>query len=119
MSAPFPAKKISAILPRLGSNHDGEVVATARALERTLRACGRDWHDLVRVIEGAPEGAPQRKLDWRGQCCEILAHGCTRRENDFCRKLLKDWRGELTEKQTSCLQRIYQLRVASFRKRRA
>jgi hypothetical protein len=132
----FPTKKIKSILPRLGSPHDGEVVASARAIERTLRATGRDWHDLVRAVEGSTETprkrcAPQKQqrqknesppphgLDWRGQCYQILATGCTRWENDFCRGLLRDWRGPLTPKQIACLQRIFELRVASFWRARA
>jgi hypothetical protein len=41
------ADKIAAINPRFASDHDGEVVACARAIERTLRGAGADWHDLV------------------------------------------------------------------------
>jgi hypothetical protein len=42
-----PAAKLALIIPRLGSDHDGEVVATARAIGRTLTAAGLDWHDLA------------------------------------------------------------------------
>jgi hypothetical protein len=48
------ASKISKLLPRLGSNHDGEVVATARAIERVLRGAGHDWHDLVPALLPPP-----------------------------------------------------------------
>ena len=45
------APRIAKLLPRLASSHDAEVVATARAIERTLKASGQDWHDLAREIE--------------------------------------------------------------------
>ena len=33
---------IAKLIPRLASDHDGEIVATARAMGRTLKAAGRD-----------------------------------------------------------------------------
>ncbi|TLG75154.1 hypothetical protein [Methylocystis sp. B8] len=47
---PAIANKLAAILPRLASNHDGEVVATARAIDRTLKSVGADWHDLTEAF---------------------------------------------------------------------
>jgi hypothetical protein len=38
------------LIPRLASNHDGEVVATIRAIERVLKSGGSDWHDLVAAM---------------------------------------------------------------------
>ncbi|MCJ2041654.1 hypothetical protein MKK70_07975 [Methylobacterium sp. E-041] len=48
------AAKLAKILPRLASEHDGEVVAAAHAMGRTLAAAGLDWHALARMIEIAP-----------------------------------------------------------------
>jgi hypothetical protein len=48
-----PAAKLALIIPRLGSDHDGEVVATARAISRTLTAAGLDWHDLAAAAKTA------------------------------------------------------------------
>jgi hypothetical protein len=42
------------LIPRLASNHDGEVIATARALIRVLKADGFDLHDLTRMANAAP-----------------------------------------------------------------
>ena len=43
MSLPTPvADRLGLLIPRLASEHDGEVVATARAIHRTLMASGRD-----------------------------------------------------------------------------
>jgi hypothetical protein len=43
-------QKITAILPRLSSPFDGEVVASAKAIGRTLESAGFDWHDLAARI---------------------------------------------------------------------
>ncbi|MES0074685.1 hypothetical protein [Mesorhizobium sp. M0058] len=43
--------KIGKLIPRLASDHDGEVVATARAIIRTLGAAGADLHDLVAALD--------------------------------------------------------------------
>jgi hypothetical protein len=48
------APKIGKLIPRLASTHDGEVVATARAIGRILRAAGSDWHDVAAAMEGRP-----------------------------------------------------------------
>jgi hypothetical protein len=45
---------ISRLIPRLGSPHDGEVVATARAIERTLKSQRLDWHDLAGALTAPP-----------------------------------------------------------------
>jgi hypothetical protein len=56
---------LKAIAPRLGkmllmlsSNHDGDVVATVRAIERVLKSAGSDWHDLVASML-APAAHPE------------------------------------------------------------
>ena len=46
----FPTQ-VSKLIPRLASDHDGEVVATARAIDRTLKAAGADWHDVAAACE--------------------------------------------------------------------
>ncbi|TIL94526.1 MAG: hypothetical protein E5Y73_11445 [Mesorhizobium sp.] len=43
--------KIAKLIPRLASNHDGEVVATVRAIVRTLGNAGADLHDLVAELD--------------------------------------------------------------------
>lgn len=43
--------KIVAILPRLASEHDGEVVASVRAIGRVLHANKFDWHDFAAAFE--------------------------------------------------------------------
>ena len=46
MLQPSTIDKLSKLFPRLGSDHDGEVVATARAIVRTLESAGSSLHDL-------------------------------------------------------------------------
>ena len=48
------APQLAKLIPRLASNHDGEVVATARAIERVLKSGGFDWHDLAAVVCTSP-----------------------------------------------------------------
>lgn len=58
-------ERLAKFLPRLASEHDGEVVATARAIGRTLAAVGLDWHTLAAAIQASPVeasigGTPKR-----------------------------------------------------------
>jgi hypothetical protein len=45
---------LARLIPRLGSPHDGEVVATARAIGRTLHSNGLDLHDLADALIAPP-----------------------------------------------------------------
>jgi hypothetical protein len=70
MSAPAlveVAPLISKLIPRLASDHDGEIVATARAIGRTLKAAGRDWHDLANAIQPIA-------TDWRSLARYCASH---------------------------------------------
>ena len=49
------ASKIAKLIPRLASDHEGEVIATVRAIARTLEATGRDFHDLADAIGREPK----------------------------------------------------------------
>lgn len=53
------APRLANLVRRLGSNHDGEVVATVQAIKRTLDAIGLDLHALADAIE-APADPNQR-----------------------------------------------------------
>lgn len=84
------APKIAKLLPRLASNHDGEVIATVRAIRRTLEGAGTDLHELASVIisdRSKPEpkkAKPRRKpkttveADW----AEIITR-CLRRADEL------------------------------------
>jgi hypothetical protein len=41
---------VARLIPRLGSSFDGEVVATARAIERALKSQKLDWHDVAAAV---------------------------------------------------------------------
>ncbi|MBN8998870.1 MAG: hypothetical protein J0H54_05590 [Rhizobiales bacterium] len=54
---------IAKMLPRLATTHDAEVVATARAMQRTLASAGADLHDVVALIEaGSAASRPRTEL---------------------------------------------------------
>ena len=53
MSALDPVTdKLGKLLRLLGSNQDGEVIATARSIVRVLKGAGLDLHVLVDSIDG-------------------------------------------------------------------
>jgi hypothetical protein len=51
------APKLANLIRRLSSDQDGEVIATARALIRTLNSIGADMHDVAACVERAGNGA--------------------------------------------------------------
>lgn len=52
------APKLAKLLPVLGSDQPGEVVAAADAIRRTLTSVGADWHDLSATLTAAPAPPP-------------------------------------------------------------
>jgi hypothetical protein len=44
------APKLSKLIPMLATDHDGEMVATVRAISRTLKGAGLDFHNLVEAL---------------------------------------------------------------------
>jgi hypothetical protein len=50
---------VAKLIPRLASPHDGEVIATARAVGRALQSAGCDWHDLAKAAATAPPQPPR------------------------------------------------------------
>ena len=59
------ASKLAKIIPRLATEHEGEVVATVGAISRTLATAGLDWHVVAKVIEDSG-CAPEIALDGSG-----------------------------------------------------
>ncbi len=113
----FPSsthERIGKLLPLLGSNQNGEVVAAARAIERTLRADGKDWHTLVASIGTAPRRAQPASNHWSGLHWRSTAEFCAAHaqylngwEAGFVDSLLKR-RYPPTDKQAACLENIRQ-----------
>jgi hypothetical protein len=99
------APRLGKLIPRLASNYDGEVVATARAIERLLKSAGQDWHDLVVAI--CPQLGLVPNTDWRRDVrfCASNAKRLSERELDFITTLAQ-WRRDPTEKQLKWLNDI-------------
>jgi hypothetical protein len=55
---------LSKLIPRLASNHDGEVVATVRAIERVLKSGSSDWHDLAAILAPAAHPEVRDVVQW-------------------------------------------------------
>lgn len=51
---PAVALRLSKMVPRLASDQDGEVVATAKAIQRVLAANGVSLHELAAFLETGP-----------------------------------------------------------------
>jgi hypothetical protein len=63
--------KVGDLVRRLSSDSDGEVVATVRAMGRTLKTAGTDFHALAEHIEQANgKDIPEEKLKqvWDAAC---------------------------------------------------
>lgn len=57
---PALARRLGKAVALLGSPADGEVIAAARAIGRTLETAGMDWHGLAALVaaEAARQAAP-------------------------------------------------------------
>ncbi|MCJ2105691.1 hypothetical protein MKK70_09960 [Methylobacterium sp. E-041] len=94
------AAKLAKILPRLGSEHDGEIINTVRAISRTLAAAGLDWHALAAAVKASASGPRPFDLstfaDVMAEAAqETAAHDAARRAPDapartWGRKLWED-----------------------------
>jgi hypothetical protein len=103
--------RVTKLLPRLASTYEGEVVATARALERTLKAVGCDWHDLCASVAAEPALAPTHapapppSFDWNASarwCLALDAGQLSARERQFLHDMAR-WFGRPSDKQLSWL----------------
>lgn len=115
------AERLGKLIPRLATDQDGEVIATARAIGRTLQSAGLDYHDLAQAVVTEP--APVIVYRERAaspsepQCWSALARWCrvhdlgrlTPREREFvadmCAKLVLD--AKPTDKQANWLRSLY------------
>jgi len=90
------------LIPRLGSNHAGEVIATVEAIKRTLAGSGADLHDLCVGL-----GAASKAAQWRDEVklCRRYWEALTIREQGLIESL-EGWRGRPTEKQLAWLSKI-------------
>ncbi len=72
-------RKVAAIIPRLGSNHDGEIIAAAKAIERTLAAANHGFVDLADALmppAHAIVSSPRKPSpDWKQSARWCAAYG--------------------------------------------
>lgn len=105
------APKIAKLIPRLASDHDGEVVATVRAIRRTLESAGLDLHALAAGLGGdsASEREPTSWQELAAWCRNIGQHRLSLKEfvfvADMADRLILD--AEPSEKQAAWLRAIY------------
>jgi predicted nuclease of predicted toxin-antitoxin system len=106
--------KLGKLLPLLGSDRDGEVVAAARAIDRALRSAGCDWHDLAARLSTPTSVTQISNTDWRAavRFCTSRFGLLTEWEQNFI-ATLATYRERPTDKQ------IKLLRCISDRLRRA
>ena len=59
----FPPK-LAKMIRMLSADNDGQVLAAARAIDRTLKSAGLDWHDLAAAF--MPEDPKPKRVapDW-------------------------------------------------------
>ena len=78
--------KLAQLVRLLSSDQPGEIVAAARAIGRTLRAVGKDFHDLAALIENPSMGELQpAPMPWAAMAsfCAATPHRLNERELDF------------------------------------
>jgi hypothetical protein len=117
------APRVGQLIRLLASDRDGEVVAAARALKRTLTSVGADFHTLADSVE-RPEPAAQVHYDTAPRAdasarwlAEHHMHRLTAKEQSFVRDMVI-WSGAPTERQRQWLRSIVE-RVSSNQRRRA
>ena len=59
--SPDLSGKLARLIPRLASDHDGEVIATVAAIRRTLDRAGLSLHDLAARLADATPVPPKAK----------------------------------------------------------
>jgi hypothetical protein len=107
---------IARLIPRLGSPFDGEIIATARAIERTLKSEKLDWHDLARAAAVGTLPEPVRRTSTESDDATRMRAWLTAvsREpwpNDWTRKfiaavLARQSLDYLSKKQVACANNI-------------
>jgi len=90
-------RKIALIIPRLGSEHDGEIVAAARAIGRMLNTANCGFADLTDALLPATEHTvharqPSPPKPWKHTamwCAQYGANILSDRELEFVDSLLR------------------------------
>jgi hypothetical protein len=106
------APRVGQLIRLLGSDRDGEVVAAARALKRTLATAGRDFHDLAACVESPAAAQTARRAnanDWRTSARWLINSGArlTPKERAFVLQM-SGCTYEPSERQAAWLLAIFQ-----------
>jgi hypothetical protein len=111
------APRIGQLIRLLGSDQDGEVLAAARALGRTLTSVGADFHTLADTIERAAPAARHECEDHRAIARWLLDRGAllSRKELSFVADMANRF-GSLSTRQEAWLQAIYERVSAQSRR---
>jgi len=96
MTVNLPSKilpRLGKIIRMLGSNHDGDVLAAARMLIRTLASEGKSIHDLAAAVEAGTKtvtitSARHEEFVWEAPPAE---HGAPPSWNDLRDFQRRDW----------------------------
>lgn len=105
------APKLTKMLPLLGSDKPGEVLASVAAIARLLNGAGLDWHDLAALVQhgfDTPAKPQATGLRWQDLARDLLARGnmmLRDAERDFLESMAH-WPTAPSEKQTEWLQNI-------------
>lgn len=112
----FPTQ-IAKLIPRLASDHDGEVLATVHAISRTLKSAGLDFHAVASACEHghaarhAHDAERTQERSWHAVAvwCRDRRSRLSPKEasfvSDMAHRLVLG--GEPTEKQAAWLRAIY------------
>jgi hypothetical protein len=119
------APRIGQLIRLLASDKDGEVVAAARALGRTLNGVGADFHLLADLIERPSPAAlelPAPRPESAGPADAAWLHRhywshLSEKERGFILQMM-NWRGAPTERQRQWLRSIVE-RMSAGQRRRA
>jgi hypothetical protein len=112
-------ERLTKLLLLLSSERDGEVINTARAIGRTLKDTGADWHDFAaKLLVPAKTHSPHHTRhthhngadgNWWKMREFCLRHSTLLRERELEFIIgLAHWRGNLTEKQFAWLSAIHE-----------
>jgi hypothetical protein len=111
------APRIGQLIRLLGSDQDGEVVAAARALGRTLASVGEDFHTLADTIERSAPAAHHGCDDHRAMARWLLNSGARLSPKEFA--FVADMAnrfGSLSTRQEAWLLAIYERASAQSRR---
>src|SRR5438067_13319438 len=104
MNTPIDRDRLAKLLGLLGSHHDGEVIAAARAAHRLLVASGKTWRSVLidaRPLPAPVEFNPRADIDF----CLRRRHRLTEWEENFVASV-RERRAPLSTRQRNVLNRI-------------